>query len=54
MFTEGENFMKEKDMQLSEIKSLKDQSMPAPSFNFYRFKDTLKIEDFGGILDATY
>lgn len=39
---------------MNDIKLMKDVSNPAQSFIFFRFKDTLKVEDFGGILDATY
>ena len=33
---------------------LKELSTPGNQFTFYRFKDTLKIEDFGGIQEATF
>lgn len=46
--------MKAKEQQMNDIKLMKDVSNPAQSFIFFRFKDTLKVEDFGGILDATY
>ncbi len=33
---------------------LKEEHKPSDQFIFFRFKDTLKIDDFGGISEATY
>jgi len=33
---------------------MKEVSNPASNFTFYWYKDTLKVEDFGGIIDANY
>jgi len=46
--------MKEKEGHLKRLSLLKDVSTPATGFTFFWFKDTLKVEDFGGIQEASY
>lgn len=54
LFEDGENFLREKEKQYQQLMLLREGSTPSPKFTFYRFKDTLKIDDFGGIQEATY
>jgi len=54
LFSDGENSMREWEKQIQRLMLLNEISTPSSQFIFFRYKDSLKIDDFGGIQEASY